>query len=62
MGQRLRGWVRLGRAWAADYAYVGFWQVNGFLFRRDPSEYLVPDPQAEAEGRPVVLIPGVYEN
>ena len=53
-------WLRYAGAWAADYAYVAYWQLNGFLFRRDPAAYLAPEA---ADGRsPVVLIPGIYEN
>ncbi|MBG6179381.1 esterase/lipase family protein [Arthrobacter sp. CAN_A1] len=52
-----RGW-----SWVLDYAYVGFWQVHGLLFREDPSRYLTPDPGPDGEaGRPVLLIPGIYE-
>ncbi|WP_461169338.1 esterase/lipase family protein [Arthrobacter sp. Z1-15] len=61
---RLRRRLTQARAWAADYAYVGYWQVHGFLFRRDPSAYLAPSdaPDApETPRRPVVLVPGVYE-
>ncbi|MHA7153984.1 esterase/lipase family protein [Arthrobacter sp. TMN-50] len=54
--------VKRGWSWLLDYAYVGFWQVHGFLFRDDPSRYLTPDlgPDDEA-GPPVMLIPGIYE-
>ena len=60
---RLRRGAVHARAWAADYAYVGYWQVHGFLFRTDPSAYLAPagDPGA-GNRRPVILVPGVYEN
>ncbi len=52
-----RGW-----AWALDYAYVGFWQVHGFLFRADPARYLTTDPEkAHVHRLPVLLIPGIYE-
>ena len=55
--------VRRGRlaAWAADYAYVVRWQIQGFLRRQDPTAYLSPDAAGPAR-IPVVLIPGVYEN
>ncbi|WP_026532782.1 esterase/lipase family protein [Arthrobacter sp. H41] len=54
--------VKRGWAWALDYAYVGFWQVHGFLFRADPARYLHPDPEeAQADRLPVLLIPGIYE-
>ena len=51
-----RGW-----AWLLDYAYVGFWQVQGFLFRADPGQYLTPAPGAPQGKAPVLLIPGIYE-
>lgn len=62
--QQLRRRLVQARAWAADYAYVGYWQAHGFLFRRDPSAYLAPADAAAPGPRrcPVVLIPGVYEN
>ncbi|WP_307084399.1 alpha/beta fold hydrolase [Arthrobacter agilis] len=50
-----------GRAWMLDYAYVGFWQVHGFLFRVDPAQYLTPAPGAPGGKAPVLLIPGIYE-
>ncbi|MDK1359823.1 alpha/beta hydrolase [Arthrobacter sp. zg-Y1219] len=52
------------RAWAADYAYVAYWQVRGFLFRKDPAVYLAPSKESAAGSQrcPVILIPGVYEN
>lgn len=58
-----RRWLQNARAWAADYAYVGYRQVQGFLFRKDPSAYLTPagEPGGRVR-RPVLLIPGVYEN
>lgn len=56
----LRQRLAYARAWAADYAYVGYWQVNGFLFRKDPTGYLAP--VGGASKPPVILIPGVYEN
>lgn len=46
-----------GWFWLLDYLYVGYWQVQGFLFRVDPASYLRPD----ATERPVLLIPGIYE-
>ncbi len=51
-----RGW-----AWLLDYAYVGYWQVHGFLVRADPAHYLMPTPGAPQGLAPVLLIPGVYE-
>ncbi|MBF4993975.1 alpha/beta hydrolase [Arthrobacter gandavensis] len=53
--------LRLAAAWAADYAYVARWQVQGFLRRQDPSGYVHPDPGAGRRGA-IVLIPGVYED
>lgn len=53
----LAGLARNARSWLLDYAYVGYWQVRGLLFRVDPSSYL--DPYATAA--PVLLLPGVYE-
>lgn len=50
--------ARRGWSWLLDYAYVGYWQVHGFLFRQDASRYLVPD---EPSRQPVLLIPGIYE-
>ncbi|MHA7279302.1 esterase/lipase family protein [Arthrobacter sp. MDT2-2] len=51
-----RGW-----AWTLDYAYVGFWQVHGFILREDPARYLTPAPGAPEGKVPVLLIPGIYE-
>lgn len=45
-----RGW-----AWVLDYAYVGFWQARGFIFRGDALRQLSGDKA------PVVLLPGIYE-
>lgn len=56
----LRRLLLQGRAWAADYAYIVYWQVNGFFVRRDPAAYLTPPGSIRRS--PVVLIPGVYEN
>jgi triacylglycerol lipase len=46
-----------GWFWFLDYLYVAYWQVQGFLFRVDPSTYRSPT----APGRPVLLLPGIYE-
>lgn len=43
---------------AADYAYAGWRQVAGTLGRDDPHRYEHPEHPV---GRPVVLVPGVYE-
>ena len=48
-------------AWVLDYAYVGYWQVHGFLHRADPRQYLVPEQEGPTVKRPVLLIPGIYE-
>ncbi|PVZ93651.1 alpha/beta hydrolase [Amnibacterium flavum] len=40
-----------------DYAYASYWQVQGFLFRVRPGDYLIEG----APKTPVLLIPGVYE-
>jgi triacylglycerol lipase len=57
-GIRGRRLLRQGRAWIADYAYVTYWQIHGFLHRTDPAPYLVP---SRSGAGPVVVIPGVYE-
>lgn len=51
-----RGW-----AWVLDYAYIGFWQVKGVLFRVDPARYRIPDQSSPPGKPPVLLIPGIYE-
>ncbi|MFZ3454820.1 esterase/lipase family protein [Arthrobacter sp. 7Tela_A1] len=60
----LGGWLRrrtlLAAAWAADYAYVARWQIQGFWFRLDPAAYLHPEEGMELR-QPVLLLPGVYE-
>ena len=56
---RLGRLLRHGWLWALDYAYVGFWQVQGFLFRVDPSAYLEVEgptgPSAAPSDRSPVL-------
>jgi pimeloyl-ACP methyl ester carboxylesterase len=52
-----RRWVGNGWFWFLDYLYVAYWQVQGFLFKVDPSSYLLPD----AVRQPVLLLPGIYE-
>jgi pimeloyl-ACP methyl ester carboxylesterase len=50
--------VSVGRAlswWARDYAYAGYWQVRGTLAPGSRSEL------AAGDGRPVVMLPGVWE-
>lgn len=47
---RKAGW------WLADYAYAGLWQARALLSRQDPRAF------ASGQGRPVLILPGVYEN
>ncbi len=49
--------VTNGWFWALDYLYVSVKQVQAFLFRVDPATFHRPG----ATGRPVLLIPGIYE-
>jgi triacylglycerol lipase len=44
--------------WLLDYRYAAWWQLHGLLFPADPAPYL----RAPRTDRPVLLIPGVYEN
>ena len=48
-----RGWW-----WLLDYCHAGLRQLDGLLFRADPAAYR----HAPRADRPVLLIPGVYEN
>jgi hypothetical protein len=41
--------------WLLDYAYAGYWQVRAAVTRMPASELLA------GGGRPVVVIPGIYE-
>ncbi|MGZ0067776.1 esterase/lipase family protein [Microbacterium arborescens] len=41
--------------WIADYAYAVVWQVRAFFSRTDPGDF------GSGEGRPIVVLPGVYE-
>ncbi|HEV7950920.1 MAG TPA: alpha/beta hydrolase [Glaciihabitans sp.] len=43
--------------WGLDYAYVSFWQVHSFVFRRNPADYLTD----AATKDPILLLPGIYE-
>lgn len=61
LGARLRRRLGFAAAWAADYAYVARWQIQGFLAPANPAVYLRPSQGAEPR-EPVILIPGVYEN
>jgi triacylglycerol lipase len=49
-------------AWIADYAYVGYWQIHGVLFRKDFDAYAIANKKAPLNKIPIVLIPGIYEN
>ncbi|WP_150308666.1 esterase/lipase family protein [Planctomonas psychrotolerans] len=51
----MRRLIRNGVSWFLDYAYVGYWQVVGFLFRRDPERY------RNGVEAPVLILPGIYE-
>ncbi|WP_210478836.1 triacylglycerol lipase [Naasia sp. SYSU D00948] len=46
-----------GWFWLLDYLYVAVKQVQAFVVRVDPATYRSP----AALGRPVLLIPGIYE-
>ncbi|MEE6273873.1 alpha/beta fold hydrolase [Georgenia sp. MJ206] len=56
---RRRDALRLGGAWAADYAYAGWHQLRAALSRSGPDALL--GPSAVDRPVPVVLLPGVYE-
>jgi pimeloyl-ACP methyl ester carboxylesterase len=45
-------------SWLLDYHYAVTRQLHGLLFRADPAPFL----HAPRADRPVLLIPGVYEN
>ncbi|PPF78803.1 alpha/beta hydrolase, partial [Subtercola sp. Z020] len=51
LGEALRdtGW------WALDYLYAAHWQLRAALSRARPAQYLGGD------GRPVLVIPGIFE-
>lgn len=49
--------LRNARSWALDYVYASYWQVQGFLLRVRPEDYLIPGTAKP----PVLLIPGIYE-
>ncbi len=48
--------LQKGLWWLQDYAYAAGWQVRGILSR------IQPDAFHQGHRRPVVIIPGVYEN
>lgn len=41
--------------WAGDYAYAVWWQARALLNRIDPATF------REGTGRPVLVLPGIYE-
>lgn len=47
--------VRNAAWWIADYAYAVVWQARAFFSRTDPGDFV------SGEGRPIVVLPGVYE-
>ncbi|MCR2812948.1 alpha/beta hydrolase [Microbacterium sp. zg.Y1090] len=49
------GAVKAAAWWARDYAYAGIWQARALLNRTDPDAFLT------GTGRPVVVLPGIYE-
>ena len=49
------GLIRNAAAWAADYAYAGWWQVRAFVTRTNPAKF------REGDAVPILIIPGVYE-
>ncbi|WP_225219447.1 esterase/lipase family protein [Arthrobacter gallicola] len=61
LGAGVRRRLLLAAAWAADYAYVVRWQIQGFIFQSDPAVFLQPAAGVDPR-EPVLLIPGVYEN
>ncbi|GAA4671954.1 esterase/lipase family protein [Frondihabitans cladoniiphilus] len=55
MTSRLRLLARDARWWVADYAFAAYWQLRAITGPRDAPTYL------SGEGRPVVVLPGVWE-
>jgi triacylglycerol lipase len=49
--------LRNGYVWMLDYAYVGWWQVVGFLFPADPDRYR----EGRDDRAPILILPGIYE-
>lgn len=47
--------LRIASWWVRDYLYVAYWQVRAFIDRRDPAQLRA------GPGRPVVMLPGVWE-
>lgn len=47
--------LRIAWWWVRDYLYAGYWQVRAFVVRGDPAQL------REGDGRPVVVVPGVWE-
>jgi hypothetical protein len=52
----MRRALRAARWWAEDYLYAAVRQVGSFFSRTHPSEF------RSGTGRPVVVIPGIYED
>ena len=52
---RLAQALRDARWWALDYLYAVQWQVRAAVSSKDPERYL------SGSGRPVLVIPGIYE-
>lgn len=47
---------RRARWWVEDYAYAGYWQLRSAVSHAKPGDY------RHGSGRPVLVIPGIYEN
>lgn len=52
----MSGFLQVGRWWVQDYLYAAGRQLLGAVSRTGPDEFL------SGTGRPVVVIPGVYED
>lgn len=52
----MNGALRRALWWVQDYAYAAGWQVRGALSRTRADAF------HSGDGRPIVVIPGVYEN
>lgn len=48
-------WLRRWWWWTLDYGFAAEWQLRSFLSRTDPRDFLT------GSGRPVLVIPGVWE-
>ena len=47
--------LRKGAWWTADYLYAGYWQLRAMFDRTEPAAFTT------GSGRPIVVLPGVYE-